>query len=250
MSDEFCVVCGRTDVPVQDGLCTDCFAKRSPLVAVAERPEVTICPSCGSRKSGDRWVASESGVFLGKEDLNAFLRPLPEVGIRRVQWTETGHDRHSRQYEGEATVRFRGEERPVPLKLSVRIASRTCPDCSRKSGHFYTAQIQLRGPEGRLPPGARRLRARLKSAFEAVLPEARSEWRGALSWAEERPEGWDFFLTDTVAARNLARLLKGRLGGTLKESATLWGRKDGQDVYRVTICVRIPTPAEAPETRP
>ncbi len=130
----------------------------------------------------------------------------------------------------------------MPVAITVRVDAITCPTCSRKAGHFYTAQIQLRGPEGRLSSGARQRRARLMSAWEAILPEARSEWRTALSWGEEKPEGWDFFLTDTLAARNLAKLMKHRLGATLKESATLYGRKDGHDIYRVTICLRVPSP--------
>jgi nonsense-mediated mRNA decay protein 3 len=137
-------------------------------------------------------------------------------------------------------TRFRGVERTVPVAITVGVEAITCPSCSRRAGHFYTAQIQLRGPEGRLPSGARHRRARLISAWEAVLPEARSEWKSSLSWGEEKPEGWDFFLTDTLAARNLARLMKRRLGATLKESATLYGRKDGHDIYRVTICLRVP----------
>jgi nonsense-mediated mRNA decay protein 3 len=126
----------------------------------------------------------------------------------------------------------------------VHVEAQTCPTCSRRAGHFYTAQIQLRGPEGRLHAGARQRRARLMSAWEAILPEARSEWKNALSWAEEKPEGWDFFLTDTLAARNLAKLMKHRLDASSKESATLYGRKDGHDVYRVTICLRVPIPTD------
>ena len=252
MGGEFCVVCGRTDRTLEDGVCPECYADRHPLLEVVGSPTVTICPGCGARPIRDRWEPSGSGSFLGASDLNPLLKPHAEVGIRRVHWNEVGADSQSRSYEGEATVRFRGLERTVPVHLKVRVISKSCPDCSRKAGHFYTAQIQLRGPESRLPPKARELRARLLSAWEAVLPEARAEWRAALSWAEEKPEGWDFFLTDTVAARSLGRLLKDRLHGTLKESATLWGRKDGHDVYRVTVCVRVPSagrtkavPAEA-----
>jgi NMD protein affecting ribosome stability and mRNA decay len=38
----------------------------------------------------------------------------------------------------------------------------------------------------------------------------------------------------------VARFAKTRLGAQLKESATLWGRKNGKDVYRVTFCLRVP----------
>jgi nonsense-mediated mRNA decay protein 3 len=242
LAAEFCVVCGRTDLPLEDGLCTECFAARNRLVDVDPEARITLCPICGSRKHRDLWQPSRTGTFLGSEDLNPFLRPLPEVGIRKVDWEEVGAEANARIYEGVAKVRFRGSEREIPLALRVKIIGTTCPTCSRKAGHFYTAQIQLRGPDGRLPPGARRLRERLRSAWEAVLPEAKPEWRDALSWAEELPEGWDFFVTDTLAARGLAKLFKLRAGAKVKESATLWGRKDGRDVYRVTVLIRLPLP--------
>ena len=245
MEGDFFVVCGRTDRPVSDGLCAECFAGRHPLVGVVDHPTVTLCPVCGSRKDGERWIPSGTGKMLGKEDLVKFLRPLDEVGIRKVLFTEVGREANTRRYDGVVTARFRGEERELPVELAVRVNAQTCPSCSRKAGHFFVAQLQLRGPEGRLPSGARQRRERLRAAWESVFPEAKADWKNALSWAEERPEGWDFFLTDTTAARNLAKLLKDRLGGTTKESATLYGRKDGQDVYRVTICLRIPNLPEA-----
>jgi nonsense-mediated mRNA decay protein 3 len=245
---EFCVVCGRSDVPVEDGLCTECFVARTPLIRTAPDPVVTLCAICGSRKSGEKWIPSTAGRLLGKEDLQPFLEPLPEVGIRRIEWTEVDAPPGTRGYTGEALIRFRGTERTVPVALTVHVDAITCPPCSRRSGHYYTAQIQLRGPEGRLSSGARQRRAGLLSAWDAILPEARSEWKTALSWAEEKPEGWDFFLTDTLAARNLAKLMKHRLGATSKESATLYGRKDGHDIYRVTICLRVPSPPAGPRS--
>jgi hypothetical protein len=36
--------------------------------------------------------------------------------------------------------------------------------------------------------------------------------------------------------------MKRRLRATLNESASLWGRKDGREVYRVTFCLRLPRP--------
>ncbi|HXQ94856.1 MAG TPA: NMD3-related protein, partial [Thermoplasmata archaeon] len=68
----------------------------------------------------------------------------------------------------------------------------------------------------------------------------KKEWREAFSWREPLPEGWDYYLLNTLAARSVARFAKSRLGAELKESATLWGRKNGKDVYRVTFCLRIP----------
>lgn len=243
MEGEFCVVCGRTDRLLTNGECADCFAKRAPLVTIAERPVVVLCPTCGSRLIRQHWEPSTAGTHLTAADLTPLLVPLEEVGIRRVRWTERGGNPLQRELEGAVDVRVRGTERTVPVHLVVRVEHRTCPTCSRKSGRYYTSLIQLRGPEEGSRETARVRRERLGALWDAVLPEARPMWREALSWAEPLPEGWDFYLTDTEAARALARFMKQRLGAELKESATLYGRKDGRDLYRVTICLRVPPSA-------
>ena len=249
MSGEFCVLCGRSDVPVVDGQCTDCFVKNHPLVRATQHPAVVICPTCGARRVGQVWEREGAPTLLSAEDLAPFLEPLDEVGIRRVDWDETGANPLVRELEGRVLVRFRGTERTVPVHLSVKIEHRTCTDCSRRVGHFYTAVIQLRTALDGPRETARELRERLEREFDRVLREARSDTKKALSWKEELPEGWNFFLTDTLAARALAKLAKERLGASVKESASLYGRKDGRDVYRVTLCVRLPAPGHLERTR-
>jgi NMD3 family len=98
----------------------------------------------------------------------------------------------------------------------------------------------LRGPEEGSHRKAPELRARLAEIWDATMPSARSDWKGHHSWTEKKPEGWDHFFTETLAARNVARLFKDRFGAEVKESATLYGRKDGRDLYRVTFAVRLP----------
>jgi nonsense-mediated mRNA decay protein 3 len=240
MAGAFCVVCGRTDVPIEEGVCADCYAKHHPLVTAREQATVVLCPTCGARKVGRHWEGQGRTSLLGAEDLMPFLVPHPEVAIRRVEWTDESVHPLLRTIEGVVSVRFRGKERQELVRFTVKVVHQTCTDCSRKTGHFYTALIQLRASEeaGREKPAERR--ARLLRRWEEGMKDARAEWRHALSWYEERPEGLDFYLTDTTAAKALARWLKSRLAATLKESATLYGRKDGHDVYRVTFCLRVP----------
>ena len=239
MSGEFCVVCGRSDRPVTDGICAECFAKRTPLVRVDGRPVVVICPTCGARQVGQLWERRGASTLLSPEDLMPLLTVHPEVGVRRVRWSEGGHNALLREVEATAEIVVRGEHRTVTVPFEVKIEHRTCPDCSRRSGHFYTAVLQLRGLEDGPYENPRDLRQRLDEQWEQLMPEARASWRAAISWKEELPEGWDFFFMDTLAARSIAKLGKERYAAKVKESATLWGRKNGQDVYRVTFCLRL-----------
>jgi len=241
---EFCVVCGATGRPLVDGVCAACAADRTELVRIPKRVDVTLCPSCGARRVGRAWERSGASPLLTSEDLVPFLEIHPEVGLRKVEWEETSSSPTVREYLGHAHTVFRGVARTVDLPFSVRVEHRTCPECSRRSGRYFTAILQLRGPENERPAEkAPALRARLDAEWEKIWREARPDWRRALSWREELPEGWNCFFSDTLAARAVARLAKQKFGASLKESASLFGRKDGRDVYRVTFCLRFPRPA-------
>lgn len=239
-SGEFCVLCGRTGRPLVDGVCADCEAGRRTLVSARPHATVVLCPTCGAREVGKHWERAGSSALLGSEDLTPFLVPDDEVAIRRVEWEETGSNPLLKNIHGDVHVRFRGLERVVPVDFTTRIVHRSCPDCSRRSGHYYTATIQLRGPEEGSHRKAPELRARLAEVWDATMPSARADWRSHHSWTERKPEGWDHFFTETLAARNVARLFKDRFGAEVKESASLAGRKDGRDLYRVTFAVRLP----------
>ncbi|MCI4348530.1 MAG: 60S ribosomal export protein NMD3, partial [Thermoplasmata archaeon] len=221
------------------GVCADCEAARRTLVSVRPHATVVLCPQCGAREVGKHWERAGASAMLGSEDLLPFLVPDEEAAIRRVEWEETGANPLLKTLHGDVQVRFRGLERIVPVDLTIRLVHRSCPDCSRRSGHYYTALVQLRGPEEGSRRSAHELRERLREIWDATMPGARADWRGHHSWTEKRPEGWDHFFTETLAAKNVARLFKDRFGAEVKESASLYGRKDGRDLYRVTFAVRL-----------
>ncbi|MGP8078480.1 MAG: NMD3-related protein [Thermoplasmata archaeon] len=236
---EFCVICGRTGRPLTDGLCADCAADRTTLVAVPEHAEVVLCPTCGARLLGRHWDRAGTTSILTAEDLAPFLTYHPEVGLRAVRWEELRSTATTRDLVGHARVAFRGVDREVELKVSVRTVHRTCTACSRRSGKYYTAIVQLRGSGDDRSERARELRARLETIWQAIVRESRNDWKTACSWREELPEGWNCFFTDTLAARSVARLARQKFGARVTESASLYGRKDGQDLYRVTFCLRF-----------
>ncbi|MGI0129777.1 MAG: NMD3-related protein [Thermoplasmata archaeon] len=240
MAGEFCVVCGATGRSLTDGVCPECAADRSVLLSVPERAVVVICPHCGARKEGAKWERAGTSPLLTAEDLTPFVAVHPEVGVRRIRWEETSATATVRELTGTADVVFRGVPREARVQLSVRTEHQTCPDCSRKSGRYYTAVLQLRGGLERANEKSPALHARLDGTWSRLLAECRPDWRKAMSWREELPEGYDVFFTETLAARSVARVAKQKFRATIKESATLFGRKHGQDIYRVTFCVRFP----------
>ncbi|HOV52131.1 MAG TPA: NMD3-related protein, partial [Methanothrix sp.] len=64
-----------------------------------------------------------------------------------------------------------------------------------------------------------------------------------LSFIREMKEvkgGLDIVLGSTQLGRHMARAIYERFGGRLLESCKLVGKKDGRDVYRSTLLVRLP----------
>lgn len=244
---EFCVVCGGEGVPLVEGVCSNCAARRLTLVTVVDSPTVILCPICGARKAGPLWSRQNSPTLLTAEDLNPLLRVHPEATLRRVDWTEVAHRPASRGYRAMVHLRFRDNEQVVELAVSVRVDRRPCVDCSRKTGHYYTSVIQVRTAEGGRHERAEERRERLALQWDAVARDGRPDWVRAISWREALPEGWDLYFTDTLMARAMAKHAKQRAGAELKESATLVGRRHGEDLYRVTFCLRFPRPPDSGE---
>ena len=237
---EFCVVCGATDRPLEGGVCPPCAADRTVLVRARRKGSVVVCPHCGAREVAGHWERAGASREPTAADLHPFLDVHPEAGIRRARWEEVVASANQREFLGRFHVVFRGVPRDVEVPLTVQLISRSCPDCSRKSGRYYTALVQLRGPEEGRREKPQALRDRLERIWSRLLRESRPEWRKALSWQEERPEGWDCYFTETLPARAISKLAKQRFGVAVKESASLFGRRHGQEVYRVTFCLRFP----------
>lgn len=117
-------------------------------------------------------------------------------------------------------------------QLLLHTSLSTCPVCTKRLGNYYEAILQLRGGKGE------RLDSLLDYGLDLIK---RAPSRNVFLTRMERiKEGYDLFISDKQYARSLSRRLIERYGGTLKETSHLVGMKKGNELYRVTISVRIP----------
>ncbi|MEK6845792.1 MAG: NMD3-related protein, partial [Nanoarchaeota archaeon] len=59
-----------------------------------------------------------------------------------------------------------------------------------------------------------------------------------ISKVTEHDNGVDLQLTDKNLTRNLGRMLQTKFGGECKISTSLYGQKDGKEIYRLTVLFR------------
>jgi nonsense-mediated mRNA decay protein 3 len=117
----------------------------------------------------------------------------------------------------------RGKETVMKENVDFEIHDTTCPDCSRASGGYFEAIIQLRGEKEKVERKAQKLGTELGR-------------RTFISKWEEMHGGQDLYVGSTrIVFETLQKVgLK-----PSKISKKLTGRREGKKMYRTTFAVRI-----------
>ncbi|MEA3203824.1 MAG: ribosomal export protein [Thermoplasmata archaeon] len=236
-----CVECGAAAAKLIGGCCPDCFVKKEPLLVVPEVLDVEVCAHCDARHVGAHWFDPDEGVPLSdirQDALRGAVRVHPLVREADVEVGEREMDPRNFQH----TVRLLGDVEGVPVqderKVLVRMRKSVCDRCSRMFGGYYAAIIQLRGNQRDARP------EEIKKAHKVIGDEldrlrAAGNRQAFLTKSGPVPGGFDYYIGDIEAARILSKLIASRLSATVYETAKLAGRKEGEDIYRVTFLVRI-----------
>ncbi|MFQ5800711.1 MAG: NMD3-related protein, partial [Candidatus Hydrothermarchaeales archaeon] len=102
--------------------------------------------------------------------------------------------------------------------------------CSKRAGGYFEAVVQLR---------TRALEGMLKEAYTILNTLYKKDKKAFIAGVSHVKGGVDIKLGSTKAAKALAAHFKTHHKAEIKESATLVGRKEGKDVYRTTILIRV-----------
>jgi nonsense-mediated mRNA decay protein 3 len=130
-----------------------------------------------------------------------------------------------------------GKEFERKLSTIVRLKRGSCPQCSKKQGNYYEAILQVRGPGRTLPELTETEVERfVKDRVASLRKSSRDVF---LSKVERVKGGLDFYFSTIPAARTIARDIENSMCAEYKESSSLWGRRDGKDIYRMTFMVRF-----------
>ncbi len=234
-----CPRCGRECYKLFDSVCKDCFFETFKLIELPHVLHVRICSVCGAHFHRGRWEdvgniedvvlkAVEDALFIHNEaeDVEVYLEPkeiTPYMYMVRA--------------EVDAVVR----EEPVhaEAETEVRIQRAACDMCSRESGGYFEAIIQIRAA-GRFPTEEEKKRS-MTIAREAMESMRKKGDRLAfISEEVEQKGGIDLYMGSMNASRQVCRLINLELGGNFSESPTLVGMKDGKNLYRITFAVRLP----------
>ncbi len=235
-SGKFCYLCGKVTDALYEGLCGSCYSKEKKLFFLPEKIEVSLCRGC-TRYYAGAWVGVEDSLaalmdaVVQKEVEKGFSKDLenPETKVEIKDIKEKGRGL-TVDLEVKVTGSTMGLRHHATLTSTLAITNVVCPDCSKRAGGYYEAVVQLRA-----------------ESIDKFLSEIHSELNRIFKKdkhafiVEERAlkGGVDLKLGSAKAAKALGTYFKGHHKAEIKETATLVGRKDGKDVYRITVLIRI-----------
>ncbi len=236
-----CVECG-TDAPrLIDGACPRCFVKQAPLLTAPGVLDLEVCAHCDARHVGAHWIDPDEGEpleWIREQATRAALSVHPRVESALLQLDETPQDEKHFQYRVHLSGEVDGADVQADAEVLVRMRKGVCDRCSRMFGGYYAAIIQLRATDRDVTEIELERAHRL---IGAELDRLRSSGNreAFLTKSGPVPGGFDYYLGDIEGTRTIARFVADRLGGHVEEHAKLAGRKEGNDIYRVTFRLRI-----------
>lgn len=235
-SGKFCYLCGEVTDTLYKGLCSSCYLKNEKPFELPEKIEVSVCRGCGRYYEG-AWVEGENSLAALVKTI--VLKEAEKRLSKDFENLETAVEIKNIKEKGKGltvdvkvnvTGTTKGLERSAALKTTIVIINVVCPDCSRKAGGYYEAVIQLRAES--IEELVSELHSRLNQIYKkdkhAFIVEEASVKGGI-----------DIKLGSSKAAKILGAYFKAHHKAEIKETAKLVGRKDGNDIYRITVLIRI-----------
>lgn len=233
----FCVECGREDDLV-GSLCKECYSKKHAKVSLPEHVDVTLCAHCSSMQTSQGWKDVGSVKEAAEAAIESSLAVSKDAKVTELLVQLSEQDERNMEAQVSVQLVSNGVSLERKLMTVVRLKRGSCTECSKQQGRYYEAILQVRGGGQGLSKESERETERLVSSrVTAMRKNSREVF---ISKVERVKGGLDFYFSTIQAAKAIARELQESTCAEYKESSSIWGRRDGKDIYRMTFLVRLP----------
>jgi len=232
-----CLNCGKRE-QYADNLCETCLLERFEPFTVPKVIHGTVCPSCNRVLKGRHWESCR-----GEKDdaclevAGDHIKLDPELSFPSMDLHAASQDGRVFHVTGEISGTYRGLAVRRQLDVEVRLDLTICRFCSRQHGNYFEAIVQIRGLEGLSEDTIEEL---LDSVRDRAYEMSVKDPNVFITKEEKVRGGYDFYLGEKSFAKALAQRMHDSLGGEMKVSSSLYGKRDGNDLYRFTYLVRLP----------
>lgn len=233
----FCVECGREGELI-GALCKDCYSKKHAKASLPEHVDVTLCAHCSSMQTDHGWKDVGSVKEAAEAAIENALTVTKDATVNGISVQLVEQDERNMEAEVTAKLTSEGVEMERQLSTIVRLKRGSCTECSKMQGRYYEAILQVRGPGKSLGESEEDEVGRIVKGRAGSMRKSSREV--FISKTESVKGGLDFYFSTIPAAKSIARELQDTMCAEYKESSSLWGRRDGKEVYRMTFLIRLP----------
>ena len=212
-------------------MCHACFSAAHSPVEFPQAVQAICCRHCSAREVPGGWELHDSPADAAGAALRGALAWADGLTGNQLDFELRELDPHRFRADGSASGSLDGVALEQRFECDILLEFRACTSCSRQAGGYYEATLQLRTPREAVLKAAV---ARVNAALEEGAPQFFATEDGPVRG------GYDFQLSSTDRARALSRALLLAMGGEVKETSSLVGRREGRDVLRHTFGVRLP----------
>ena len=235
-SGAFCVACGAQPPLTSKRLCEACLRARTTFSKVPDRIQQERCAKCSKHEVEKRWVNIDD-ADLGEHRLRENLDVVSGATEVAVDVAYQPIDERTARLHVTVEGQLEGYDFADEHDVLIQTSNAVCPACTRRAGAYFEATMQLRSAGRRLSD--EELKS-LRGTLDELLDEAESDPMFFITKEGPVTGGWDLQLGSKSLTKTWARRLVKRFGGTIKESATLVGMRDGMEVTRLTLSYRKP----------
>lgn len=238
----FCVRCGKEvgDATLVGGVCADCYLEENALVSLPETVNLNRCVHCGARQRGEQWVEMNTSLeaALSSEVREAVVADR-RVRDMVVNVQMTAQDERNFHVDADVSGVSEGIAFRRHLTTRARLKGGTCLRCSRMTGGYFEAILQIRASRRDMTRDElRKARGICSRIIDRIVGDG--DKNAFVLKDEEMHGGLDVTVGTNNSAKMMVKALLSEFGATVTESARLAGVKDGNDIYRITYSVRIP----------
>lgn len=210
---KFCFLCGKRTEKLIKGYCEECYKQKFQLIKIPEEISITTCSKCNRIKEKNKWRDIEiDEVLRGK------IKVLGKNVKIKIEKNDNAKIYAKGLLEGSKSLKEEVHE------VKIKTKKETCSECSRKIGRYYEAIVQIRG----------NLTNDDVDSIDDITLMKKGFYR-----LEEVKGGYDFFVSSKSLATRITEMLRKRYKTEIKKSYQLATKKEGKDIYRYIVLVRI-----------
>ncbi len=224
----FCPECGTEKGPfVKNSLCLNCFLKKNKILNVPEKIEISFCPSCTKILVHGKWVKQSEKI-------------LKDFIIKKIKTKELTNQKfdveliQNKNGNSDVNIIVTGKIADEKISLNAKtfliLKKELCKNCSRISGGYFEAVVQLRFEK---KPDKKVLKELLQ-----LLNDLGKEQE--LVKIIELKNGFDVQVFSKKIALSASKKIALKYKSDITKSFTVAGAdREGKTKKRFTYCIRI-----------